>query len=216
MKLNLKIPLLLLALTLLTIAPATAFGSDKNQPAELSTITTEEALYNLANKLTEMLLSLRNVIAVNQDVINTSSVSGEYCFKGLVPAVVGTQVGYDFYIRTGIRVKQTSLTLRNLTNAPDEWERNALERFGAPDYPKETPIAETVTAGGNGVYRFIKPVYISNACLQCHGEKEQIRRDIREYLEFHYPNDKATGYKEGALRGGISITIPITKPALDK
>ena len=43
--------------------------------------------------------------------------------------------------------------------------------------------------------------------LQCHGEKEKIRPAIKQYLEKRYPYDEAFGYKEGDLRGGISITM---------
>lgn len=169
-------------------------------------------LYNLADRLSELLLSIRNVVALNQDLINTSS-SGHYDFKGFVPAVVGTQVGNDFFLKTNIRIKQTSLKIRNPQNTPDEWEKEALERFEIPDYPKGVPITEVVTAGGESVYRFIKPIYVGKACLRCHSEKLEIPKDIRDYLERHYPSDAATGYKEGELRGGISITIPMARPA---
>ncbi len=39
----------------------------------------------------------------------------------------------------------------------------------------------------------------------CKGEDTT---KIRNFLEKLYPNDKALEYKEGELRGGISIIIP--------
>ncbi|MFQ5957093.1 MAG: DUF3365 domain-containing protein [Candidatus Brocadiales bacterium] len=199
-------------------APVT-FSSEEIKSSESGIIASdpilmEEALYNLADKLTEMLLSMRNVIALNQDMINTCPKGGNYVFKGFVPAAVGTQVGQDFYLKTGIKIKQTSLRLRNSANAPNEWERNALEMFEAPSYPKGIPHAEIVKKDGEEAYCYIKPIYISKACLPCHGKKEKIDKDILKYIEDRYPDDSAFCYKEGELRGGLSITISITEQTL--
>ncbi|MEE9200456.1 MAG: DUF3365 domain-containing protein, partial [Candidatus Brocadiales bacterium] len=99
---------------------------------------------------------------------------------------------------------------------PNEWERRAMEMFEAPDYPKGTAIATMEALNGGQVYRFIKPIYIRKACLRCHADKKDIPVDIIQYLELHYPDDEATGYKEGDLRGGISTTIPVTERVLGK
>ncbi len=194
-------------------APAT-IGADNIRYSESDTITTDTALYNLAEKLAELLSTVRDVIAINQVKINTCYEGGHYDFKGLTPAAVGTQVCNYFNLSTGIKMKQTSLLLRNPKNAPDDWERTALEMFEEPDYPKGFPYTEVSTIHGEEVYRFIKPVYISKACLRCHGERKSIREDILEYLETHYPHDMTTGYRVGDLRGGISITIPIAEQRL--
>ncbi len=68
-----------------------------------------------------MSIAARNVIAKNQELINRDPISGNYYFKGFVPAVVGTQIANDFTLVTGYKLKQTSLRLRNPANAPDEW-----------------------------------------------------------------------------------------------
>lgn len=203
--------ILITAISIIFLAAVTLAGADteKMSISRPNIAVNEEALYNLADRLTELLLSVRNVIAINQDLINVCPSSGHYDFKGLTPAVVGTQVGYDFYLRTGIKLKQTSLRIRNPLNAPTEWEKNALERFSSPGYPRGKPYAEIRKINGKDAYCFIKPIYITKACLPCHGPRENIRKDILNYLDAHYPNDKATGYKEGELRGGISIMIPI-------
>lgn len=204
------IPLLII---LLAGTVPIALGNGKTKHPELNAEAKMWVLHNLADKLTDLLVSMRNVMALNQDLINTCP-DGHYAFKGFTPAVMGTQVGNDFNLRTGIKIKQTSLKIRNPKNAPIKWEREALERFELPDYPKGVAIATLTTADGEEVYRYIKPIYITKACMKCHGEKEAIREDIRKYLEAHYPDDVATGYKEGDLRGGISITIPANRLSL--
>ncbi|MCP4365750.1 MAG: DUF3365 domain-containing protein [Planctomycetes bacterium] len=198
----------MLLILLLTGTTTVALGDSKAKHPELNAETKEWMLHNLADKLTELLVSMRNVIALNQDLINTCPNMGDYSFKGFTPAVMGTQVGNDFYLRSGIKIKQTSLKIRNPKNNPDNWEREALVKFKLPDYPEGVAIAELTAADGDEVYRHIKPIYITKACLQCHGKRETIREDIRKYLESNYPDDVATGYKEGDLRGGISITLP--------
>ncbi|MHC4270338.1 MAG: c-type heme family protein [Planctomycetota bacterium] len=40
-----------------------------------------------------------------------------------------------------------------------------------------------------------------------HGDEEKVKPAIRLFLKRKYPFDEAFGYKEGDLRGGISITV---------
>jgi hypothetical protein len=50
------------------------------------------------------------------------------------------------------------------------------------------------------VLRYVVPLYIEKSCLPCHGEpagEKDITGRIKE------------GYKEGDLRGAISIIVPI-------
>ncbi len=202
---------ILSAIFLIETVPA-ALGEEEIRHSTLGTapitVTKEKALYNLADELTEMLESIRYVIAVNQVLINSCS-KGHYDFKGLTPDLVVTNICNDFYPRTGIIIKQTSRMVRNPRNAPDEWEEKSLEMFDALNYPKGMAHTEFTTLHGKEVYRFIKPIYITKTCLRCHGPRKEISEDLREYLDAHYPNDMSTGYKEGELRGGISITIPV-------
>ncbi|GAX59305.1 cytochrome c family protein [Candidatus Scalindua japonica] len=64
-----------------------------------------------------------------------------------------------------------------------------------------------VEVDGKKRFRFIKPIYVDVGCLQCHGKKREIRPEIKQFLESKYPFDQAFEYKEGELRGGISISI---------
>ncbi|CAN0317700.1 unnamed protein product, partial [Chrysoparadoxa australica] len=57
---------------------------------------------------------------------------------------------------------------------------------------------------------FTQPIAIGNGmCLNCHGEpKEQIKEDVLAAIKSKYPNDVATGYSLGQLRGMWSVKIP--------
>ena len=126
-----------------------------------------------------------------------------------MPAVVGSQIANDFSLMSGHKLKQTSLKVRNPSNAPDKWEKKILKLFSSFEYPKDEGFGEMIEANDKKIYRYIKPIYIEMACLQCHGEREKTRPEIRQFLEMRYPYDEAFGYKEGDLRGGISLIMSL-------
>ena len=86
----------------------------------------------------------------------------------------------------GLKGHITSLNVLNPINKPYEWERNALKAFdaGAQSYT----IVEK--EGGETYLRHMKPMITISSCLKCHGKQ---------------------GYKIGEVRGGISISIPMSK-----
>ncbi len=164
-------------------------------------------MQTFAETAIDMLIATRNVIAKNQELINRDPITGNYYFKGFVPAVVGSQVANDFSLMTGHKLKQTSLRLRNSTNAPDEWEKKALKILHSSKDSKGVNFGEILEINDEKINRYMKPIYAEKACLECHGEKNKIKPAIRQFLERKYPSDRAFGYKEGDIRGGISIII---------
>ena len=163
----------------------------------------------LADSTINMLVATRSVIAKNQDLINIDPLTGNYYFKGFVPALVGSEVANDFSLMTGHKLKQTSLKLRNLNNKPDEWEKSVLKKFELSIYPKGAGYGEFLETDNKKVYRYMKPIYVEKACLRCHASRDETRPEIRKFLEKKYPYDHAFGYKEGDVRGGISIIISL-------
>ncbi|MBF0329190.1 MAG: DUF3365 domain-containing protein [Nitrospirae bacterium] len=85
----------------------------------------------------------------------------------------------------GVTSRLTSPNPLNPVNEPDEWEKKALQGFSAD--VKE--ISSTETVNGQQYLRFIMPFYVEESCLKCH------------YVQ---------GYKIGELRGGLSISVPMT------
>ncbi|MDM7323039.1 MAG: DUF3365 domain-containing protein [Gammaproteobacteria bacterium] len=61
--------------------------------------------------------------------------------------------------------------------------------------------------GGKPRLRYMKAVGTLRVCFNGHGEN--IHREVKAKLKTPYPEDKATGYKAGELRGGFSITAPL-------
>jgi hypothetical protein len=109
-----------------------------------------------------------------------------------------------------IEVKRVSFKNRNPNNAPDEFESKALRSFETlkemGELASSTDIVEKFTVNGVEAVRFVKPIMVDAPCLNCHGSESQISDDVKNVLKSKYPDDKATDYNIGDLRGAISIT----------
>lgn len=111
---------------------------------------------------------------------------------------------------TGMEIGRTSLKLRNPDNAPDDWERRTLEQF-EEQHAAGTPAADLepryeVVEGDDGEprFRFMSAIPTQGACLACHGS--EIGGDVKHALERLYPQDQATGFEEGDVRGAFTVT----------
>lgn len=110
----------------------------------------------------------------------------------------------------GIEVKRTSTAVRNPANAPDSLERAALAWFEAErDRTGAIPGAWLQDAG-HGEVRFYRPLVANDLCVRCHGPVEALTEEVRAQLAERYPEDQATGYLPGDLRGLIRVSIPRT------
>lgn len=109
---------------------------------------------------------------------------------------------------SGWNITRVSLKPRGANAAPDSWEKQALEKFDsqrlAGDDVKKMQYAEMIATSQGSEFRYIKPIQTGGICLQCHGE--QVAEPIKQALAKYYPNDKATGYKQGEIRGAFSFT----------
>ncbi len=79
----------------------------------------------------------------------------------------------------------TSLKLTNPENAPDEFEKAALEQFEAGLAQEDSRVEEI---DSSYFYRYIAPLYVEKSCLPCHAHQ---------------------GYKVGDVRGAISVSVPM-------
>jgi len=108
-------------------------------------------------------------------------------------------------------IGRTSLRTRNPANQPDAWEKTGLEDF-EQRHRSGTPAAklvksEIVQQGQQQRYRFLKAIPTGKLCLTCHGDN--IAVEIRQALQRDYPQDRATGFKAGDLRGAFTLSKPL-------
>jgi len=114
---------------------------------------------------------------------------------------------------TGWSVRRVSLRERNPKAVPDEWERAALEDFdrraAAGEKPATLERAEVVQQQGKPVMRYMRALPVVELCTQCHGTPERIGPPVQARLAELYPQDKATGYTIGQIRGAMTISKPL-------
>lgn len=115
--------------------------------------------------------------------------------------------------KSGWAIRRVSLKNRNPKAVPDAWERAVLEEFdrraAAGEDLSQMDKGETVMMDGKPVYRYMKAVPTQQLCVQCHGKSELLAAAVRERLNELYPNDKATGYDVGAIRGAMTLKKPL-------
>ena len=112
-----------------------------------------------------------------------------------------------------IKIKRTSLRLRNPNNIADNWERETLMSFeqalSSGKAIKEMTHSEKITDGSQTTLRFMRAIPIQPVCLSCHGDKQVMSKELINALQQHYPNDAATGFNAGEIRGAFSVTQTI-------
>jgi hypothetical protein len=108
---------------------------------------------------------------------------------------------------------RTALKVRNPANAPNELEKSELS-FYEKIFEAGDSLKPKLVVDHSGTVHYFKPIKILPLCLNCHGvEGENIAPATLAILKKEYPNDQATGYKIGDLRGLWHITF---NPFLNK
>ncbi len=149
-------------------------------------------------RLKALLEAERQTVADGQRIINLAGMG----FKGFTPAVFGLHTAEKFAAATGLSLKQTSDKYRNPVNQPDAFEKAVLSRFAGAGWEKGKGYAEVVDQGGRKVLRYLQPLYVGKPCLSCHGEPKG---------ELDVAGRAKEGYREGELRGAVSVIVPIAQ-----
>lgn len=114
-----------------------------------------------------------------RDVITTTGLA----LTKINPAYMTRLIGNLAKAQSGAVFRLTSLRPMRPANAPDTWERSALEGF-------ERGQKEALSVQGSAddeQLRYMAPLPVLQSCLACHAKQ---------------------GYKVGDVRGGISVSLP--------
>ena len=107
----------------------------------------------------------------------------------------------------GVLIKRTSLNTRNPLNKPSDAEILILKEFQA-NLDQGIGLEPKVQLDQNGIPNYYAPILIEKKCLICHGTLDQeLSRPADSIIKSYYPDDLATGYNEGDLRGIWSIAF---------
>jgi hypothetical protein len=107
---------------------------------------------------------------------------------------------------SGADLRRTALQPRNPGAKPDAFERETMTAWrSAPLDPAGNPMVRSaaVSSEDGPAFRWMRAIPTQKMCLQCHGEA--IAPDVAAAISARYPDDKATGFREGQLRGALSI-----------
>jgi len=170
---------------------------DKSVKENIDTLTFMQRGDSIANAL--QIVLLQNVMRATKTGGTAYAVA--FCNEHAMPLTDSISKKYN------CQIQRISDKYRNLANKPDRSDAAALLKMRSSNPVKPFLISE------NGKSIYYKPIKIAmSACLSCHGiEGKEIAMETLEAIRQHYPNDIATGYKEGDLRGMWKITFQAEK-----
>ena len=112
----------------------------------------------------------------------------------------------------GLNLSRVSLKNRNPANAANAWQTAVLEDFERQRLAGKDAAglawSEIASVGGAQEFRFMKAIPTMGVCLACHGA--ELSPQVTEALAEIYPQDRATGFKQGDIRGAFVVTRQLT------
>ncbi|XOV88113.1 MAG: DUF3365 domain-containing protein [Pseudomonadota bacterium] len=118
------------------------------------------------------------------------------------------EIGATLTTQSGWQISRVSSRPRNAEKAmPGEWEAAVLADFEARQQQGE-PVGQLEYAAlvGNE-YRFMKAQGVEGVCVVCHGK--MIAPSLQSVIQQRYPDDQATGYSLGEVRGAFRLVRSI-------
>lgn len=105
--------------------------------------------------------------------------------------------------RYRFEIGRASHQVRNPSNAPEGKLQDYLQRYrgSRADAPVKVHREE-------GEWLVVAPIVTGPLCLTCHGAPETFPDELRTVLAERYPDDSATGFQVGDLRGVFWARIP--------
>ena len=125
-----------------------------------------------------------------------------------VCADVAQRISVDIAAAEGVAVGRTALRVRNPANAPDDWERKVLSEW-ATGMGGDGPSSAVVDTPDGPALRWMSPIRLVGLCTQCHGDDTQISTATRAAIADRYPDDQATDFAVGDIRGAFTVTVPL-------
>jgi hypothetical protein len=103
-------------------------------------------------------------------------------------------------------LSRTSLKPRNPDNAPTDWQEIQLLAMDKQPVINGKPVEvwQVSEARGQSEFKYMSAIPTQKLCLGCHGKS--IKPEVQAKLKKLYPQDKATGFSEGDLRGAFVVT----------
>ena len=180
---------ILITFLIITVTATVAFAGGSG--LEAKKVAAEDAAIEITRMRSE-----RASTVIGSDSEITPATFKEVCGE------VGKRVK-EIAKENGFKIRHAAVKSRNPKNAATEEELLIIESF-----LKDASLTEStgsVMIDGKEHVRYTAPIYVEKACLACHGD--EAKRPA--FIKNKYPDDKAFGFKEGDLRGIISVLAPL-------
>ena len=178
-------------LLFLTIVIALKFYHDYQMLGEMK----KQIVKDETKSLSTLLISFREVY---QDVFLKHEKSVDEKTLDFLPAKTIPHISNSFAQKLGHQttIRTISERPRNPKNKPTPQELEVIEYF--ENYPREKEYFEQRS---DYEFFYAKPLYIQEACLKCHGKREESVSFVAQKY------DKAYDYQVGDLRGLLTISM---------
>jgi len=100
-----------------------------------------------------------------------------------------------------VKIGRTGVRLRNQRNQAPAWAGEWIEQGVAE--PQFAVLSNQQAAA-------LLPIKLQPQCVMCHGPADQILPEVKSALVDRYPQDQATGFEIGELRGWFWIELPLS------
>ncbi len=108
----------------------------------------------------------------------------------------------DAHSQAGVTVGRASHRLRNPANTAPDWVQPILDAYVA-DEANRAPRSVALSDGRAG---YVEPILVQPLCVTCHGAT--LAPEVAARIEQLYPDDQATGFEVGDLRGVWWVELP--------
>ena len=106
-----------------------------------------------------------------------------------------------------VKIKRLAKKYRNPVNETDSAESELFKSY-ILEWLGGRQLNPKIIPDDNGHPVYYNPIYVGKLCLNCHGEiGTNIDSKLAKLINELYPEDKATNFKQGQLRGMWSITF---------
>ncbi len=119
------------------------------------------------------------------------------------------QIANDVAAQYGLRVGRTALRTRSPSNTATPWQHEVLESFARQVHDGAAPETLVHTQREGDTLRVAKGIRTEAVCTVCHGE--HLAEPVAAIVRRRYPNDAATGFAEGSLRGMFWAEIDLRR-----
>lgn len=142
-----------------------------------------------------------------QTAIQSGGISNALPFCSLAASPLTAGMGE----KHGVTLKRVTHKARNPAGKASEAELAVLKSFTSALTATTNPPPPFATNLVAGQATFFAPIVIANElCLKCHGEPgKDISAVHLAVIKQHYPQDEATGFQLGQLRGAWRIDFPL-------